>query len=238
MENGREEVDLIDLFTTLIRKIVKRKFLFMGIIILFMGGALLYSVRKKPTYKTELLAKSFIEQEACVKIFSDFNEENLRTQSLFPHVLLLGAEKGSKNTHTLELSLVLDDTTQFRELVMRIEQKFSLVPYVKEKMENRTKDLQSLIEIYEEGIRENHKKELALLNSSAPRTVILNGTQTSLRVRKMDLEQQLQELTPIKIVATGYFPFERHKGTLLGFLKITLLGIIIAISVVALKKDV
>ncbi len=236
MENTRKEVDLIELFTTLIRKIIKMKFLFAGIVIIFMLGAFFYVHKKKETYKTKLLVESFIPQDVCVKIFSGLNKANRRTHILSPHLLSLVAEKGSSKSQTFTLSLRVDDSTHFDDLIAKISQTFSNVPYVKEKLETRTKDLQSLIDIYENGIRENREKEQLLSKSDTPRTVFLNGAITGLEVRKKSLEQELQHLTSLKVVSTGAYYFENQKKSLVSFLKISLLGLFFAVFVVALKK--
>ena len=237
MEQNKDEVDLIELLGIVYKKVLNLKYLFITIIVAFILLGWIYYEQKEDSYQIQLLLNSYIDTDASIKILYDLNKAHLRNANILDNEVSFNAGRLNENDSIIALNIIMKDTSKLEKIKQEFVQIFSDIPFVKEQLNQRRKEIHSLIDIYEKGIQEEKKMKEEMLSSRNIKTFLLNSTETSYSIKKLGLETELEKMFSIKFISTQTYIFQKQKSFLKIILIFSLIGFVLALSIVLLKRD-
>ncbi len=242
MDNQNNEIDLIEVFAKLLKKIHDNKILFFSIILLFVIIGSMYGYNKKETFTYSTIAMSSIDKEVLKKTINDINKAN-NTNLIFKKIddIDLEYDNSEAGSNYFKVNLILNDTTDIKQTLSDIVIVLNNITYIKEFIDNKKSDINKQINNYSSEIEKINKIQNLIFNDNTTKTAIIstNGMskeKVEMLNKKSDFEKQLKEVRVINFVDSGYNFVVDNKNIVKSILLFLISGIFLSLIVILIKK--
>jgi len=243
MVNNNNEIDLIELFSNILKKIKRNLFLFISIITVFVIlGIVRYSIQNEMfIYKS--VATSSMKKEILSKFINDINSKNNKSIKIIPKLENIEISYNDEliEQDVFKVELMFNDTVGFKETINLLVSELENINYIKQCLESKKQFIQNQINNYTNEINKINKiQDLIFKKENSNTTIIstngLSKEKIEFQKLKMELEKEYNNIASIKIIINDFNQFETTKNLIVNILLFFILGFVISTVIILFKK--